>query len=79
MKTMQLPMDLALIRWSVVCRSWYNMAYDAPDLGAFLAGWYCRCSGVSRPADEGMFRNSFRRGWREADQEIEIKSREPIT
>ncbi|RRJ96822.1 hypothetical protein Ga0100231_023945 [Opitutaceae bacterium TAV4] len=75
---MILSLDIALIRWSVVCRQWEGFsAGNAPLLGAFLAGWYCRSIGASMPEDVGQFRESFRVGWREADQQIEIESRKP--
>ncbi len=72
-----LPLDLALIRWAVVCQSWADLAAgSAPLLSAFLAGWCCRCIGASQPADLGQFRDSFRVGWREADQQVEIEARQ---
>lgn len=75
-RAMVLPLDVAMARWSETCASWNAMAAgSAPALGAFLAGWYCRCIGASRPEDEGMFRESFRAGWREADAQIAIESR----
>ena len=73
-----LPLDLALIRWSVKCTALGELAAGAePLLGAFLAGWYCRCIGASLPEDLGQFRDSFRAGWKEADDfiQIEINSR----
>ncbi len=72
-----LPMDLALTRWSVVCTSWGELANGhAPYLPAFLAGWYCRQIGASHPETFGQYNNSFNVGWREADTEIAIASRE---
>lgn len=71
-----LPMDLALARWSVVCESWGELAGGhAPYLPAFLAGWYTRQIGVEMPDDLGTFKDSYRVGWREADQEVAIDSR----
>ena len=70
-----LPFDLALVRWSVVCRSWGELsAGHAPLLTAFLAGWGCRCIGASMPENLGTFRDSFRVGWREADTMIAIET-----
>lgn len=70
-----LPLDLALVRWSVVCTSWGELsAGHAPLLTAFLAGWGCRCIGASMPEDLGTFRDSFRVGWREADTMIAIET-----
>ena len=71
-----LPMDLALTRWAVVCRQWHELSGGStPLLGAFLAGWYCRCIGASMPDELGDFKDSFRRGWIEAEQQIEIEGR----
>lgn len=71
-----LPLELAFIRWSVVHRGWHEIGGDCPLLLAFLAGWSCRCIGASQPADLGTFRDSFRVGWREADEQITIASRQ---
>lgn len=71
-----LPLELALIRWSVVCRQWHEFANDQPLLSAFLAGWCCRSIGASRPEHVGTFRDSFNTGWREADDMVTIKSRQ---
>ena len=72
-----LPLDLALIRWAVVCQSWAELASgSAPLLSAFLAGWCCRCIGASQPSDLGQFRDSFRVGWREAGQQVEMEARQ---
>lgn len=71
-----LPLDLAFIRWSVVHRGWHEIGGDCPLLLAFLAGWSCRCIGASQPIDLGTFRDSFRVGWREADDQIAIASRQ---
>ena len=77
MNALVLPLDLALTRWAVVCQSWGELAHGhAPLLSAFLAGWCCRCIGASQPDDLGQFRDSFRVGWREADQQVEIEARQ---
>lgn len=69
-----LPLELALVRWSVVCQSWQSMsAGHSPLLTAFLAGWGCRCIGIEIPSQYHEFRDSFRAGWREADTEISIQ------
>lgn len=70
---MILPLETALIRWSVVHRQWHELANDMPLLTAFLAGWCCRCIDVSEPENIGVFRDSFRSGWREADTMIAIE------
>lgn len=76
MSSYHLPMDLALIRWSVVCVSWAELSSGhAPHLPAFLAGWYCRQIGASRPENVGDFKDSFNVGWREADTTIAIESK----
>lgn len=71
-----LPLELAFIRWSVVHRRWHEMASDMPLLQAFLAGWCCRCIGTTPPATIGTFRESFLAGWREADDQVIIASRQ---
>lgn len=71
-----LPIDLALIRWSVVHQRWHETANDMPLLQAFLAGWCCRCIGASQPDSVGTFRASFFAGWREADDQVVIASRQ---
>ena len=74
---MVLPLDRALTRWSVACASWSELAAgSAPLLQAYLAGWMCRCCGTSRPQHEGDFRDSFRRGWADAETEIIIAMRQ---
>lgn len=78
-----LPLETALIRWSVVHIKWNELANDIPCLTAFLAGWCCRSIGASMPEEIGGFRDSFRVGWREADTMINIETealdREPET
>lgn len=71
-----LPLELAFIRWSVVHRRWHEMANDMPLLQAFLAGWCCRSIGTTPPATIGTFRESFLAGWREADDQVIIASRQ---
>jgi len=71
-----LPLELAFIRWSVVHRRWHEMANDMPLLQAFLAGWCCRCIGTTPPGTVGTFRESFFAGWREADDQVTIASRQ---
>jgi hypothetical protein len=70
-------LDMALVRWSVVCGSWRELGGDFPDVGAFLAGWFLRVLGAEMPPREKLGRcpDSFRVGWREADTQIVIASR----
>ena len=70
-----LPIELALIRWSVVHRKWHEMGGDCPYLPAFLAGWMCRAIGAEEPSNLPHFRASFRVGWKEANEQAEINSR----
>jgi hypothetical protein len=75
--TLMLPLDLALIRWSVVCEKWEQLANgSAPNLGAFLAGWYMRCVGLPQPEQHHILRDSLRAGWAHANDQIAIKIRE---
>jgi len=69
-------LDLALTRWAVTCTRWGELSNgSAPILGAFLAGWYCRCINTSLPERIGEFPDSFRAGWKQADEQIAIASR----
>lgn len=75
---MRTTLDLALLRWTVVCEQWSNLASGShPQLGAFLAGWYACDMGAVMPtgAELGRFKDSYRRGWHEAEQQIEILER----
>ncbi len=74
-----LPLELAMIRWSVVHRKWHDLANDMPEIQAFLAGWCCRCIGTSEPEELGQFKESFRAGWKEADDQIVIATRQDTT
>lgn len=73
MKSLILPLETALIRWSVVHLRWHDFSSDMPLLTAFLAGWCSRCIGLSEPENVGTFRDSYRAGWNEADTMIEIE------
>jgi len=70
-----LPLELALVRWSVVHRRWHDIGGDCPHLQGFLAGWFCREIGAKPPVEVARFRDSFNCGWREADDQIAIESR----
>ncbi len=73
---MQTTLDLALIRWAVVCRRWHELSSgSAPVLGAFLAGWFLRDAGAQLPTDCGSARDSLRIGYAEADSQIVILQR----
>lgn len=72
-----LSLDLGLIRWSVKCRSWSELAAaHQPELGPFLAGWFLRCMGAMETCELGQFESSFRAGWTEADTMIAIQRRQ---
>lgn len=72
-----LTLDLALIRWSVMCESWGELSSgSAPQLGSFLAGWFTRAMGATKPEKLGQLRDSYMVGWREADSCVNIKRRE---
>ena len=70
-------LDMAMVRWGVVCCSWRELGNSFPDIGAFLAGWFLRVLGAEMPPKEKLGRcpDSFRVGWREADTQIVIASR----
>ena len=74
----ELPLDLALTRWSVVHGSWNALGGPMPVLSAFLAGWCLRCIGAEQPKDVGILRQSFLAGWHEADNQISIMARSHI-
>ena len=69
-------LDLAIIRYSVVCQRWARGCGGCPYLHAFLAGWFCRAIGATEPFDVGQFRDSFRAGWKESDEHQVIAERE---
>lgn len=71
---MKTTLDLALIRWSVVCRQWHDFGGDAPMIGPFLAGWFMRDMKADMPEQLslGTFRDSFRKGWGECDTQLAI-------
>ena len=74
-----LPLDLAMIRWSVVCQSWNELAAgNAPILSVFLTGWGWRAMDLDLPKDLGRFRDSFRVGYREADAQVTINLRQNV-
>lgn len=71
-----LPLESALERWSAASREWLEfVSGHTPILTAFLTGWGWRCMGLEVPKDVGTFRESFRVGWREADEAITIAQR----
>ena len=70
-------LDEALTRWSVVCRTWQDMAAGhQPHLGSFLAGWFARDAGCSIDATRARLQDSVRAGWRECDETIAVKVRQ---
>jgi hypothetical protein len=75
-RPMELPIELALTRWSVVHLRWNEIGGIIPSLTAFLAGWCSRCIGASEPQEIGMFRDSYRAGWKEASEQLVIAGRE---
>ena len=71
-----LPIELALIRWSVVHQRWSDFSSgNMPCVKAFLAGWFCRTIEADEPLDKGQYRDSFRAGWVEASEQIVINNR----
>jgi hypothetical protein len=68
-------LDLAIIRYAVVAIQWRDFSGDVPYLPSFLAGWFCRAIKASEPADLGVFRDSFRAGWKESDAQQVIAER----
>jgi hypothetical protein len=71
-----MTLELALTRWSVVCRQWNELSSGyAPYLPAFLCGWTSRQIGLETPdVSRNGYASSFRIGWKEADEQIEILS-----
>lgn len=75
---MTTTLDLALARYAVVHKQWSDLASgNSPVLGPFLAGWYWRDMGCELPPREQIkdFKDSFGKGWAEADDFVEILSR----
>lgn len=74
---MKTTLDLALTRWSVMCIAWHDQsAGHHPQLGAFLAGWFRRDMGMPLDEPPNWCRDSYRVGYREADNMIKIQQRE---
>ena len=74
---MTVNLELAIIRYSVVCCRWQSLAAGfQPELNAFLAGWCCRVIGADKPENCGMLKESFNAGWEEARAHIVIAERE---
>lgn len=72
---MNTTLDLALARYTIVSKEWSDLAAgNYPILGAFLAGWYWRDMGCELPPPEQIksCRDSFRKGWAEADSFVSI-------
>lgn len=78
---MKTTLDLAMIRWAVVCGEWSETAVGHfPNLGAFLAGWFCRDAGIPIKAADGItFINSWRKGWIECNVQIAIMDQAALT
>jgi|19_taG_2_1085344.scaffolds.fasta_scaffold59180_2 hypothetical protein len=73
-----LTLDLAMVRYSVVCERWGDKIGDAPYLTAFIAGWCCRSVGMPwlSNSEIGAYPASYRAGWAEADDFAKIWHRE---
>jgi hypothetical protein len=74
-----LTLEQAITRYTVVSEKWGALAADnQPYINAFLAGWCSRGIGMSEPSDKacGIYRASFRAGWREADTFANIWQRQ---
>lgn len=73
-----MSLDLALVRWSVVCGLWETRAGNRPDLGAFLAGWFLRRQSENLPENWRFFgqRDSFLAGWSESETFLALEARE---
>ena len=66
-------LDKALTRWAVAFQGWQSVGGAMPVLGAFLAGWFCRDLGGLRDPPKGTsLKDSWKKGWDEADSEIAI-------
>ena len=74
---MDLGMELAMRRYAVVAQFWATLASGNPPIpSAFLAGWYCCVIGMPMPHVRDEFRDSFRAGYREAEDTIAIAERQ---
>lgn len=74
---MVLTLDLAIIRYAVVCERWQKLSTGmVPVFGAFVCGWFGRDMGQSVDVGAGTFRDSWRAGWAEADSAKQIAMRD---
>lgn len=73
-----LPLELALIRWAVVCERWHHIANGFPSLQGFLCGWFCRACGSKPPVEVTLYRDSFNVGWKQAHDQVVIESRKRL-
>jgi hypothetical protein len=71
-------LDAALVRWSVVVRTWQELQGGGqPALGPFLAGWFLRqISNAERAPNAERFESSFRAGWKESEMHLAILLRQ---
>lgn len=69
-----LSLDLAVIRFSVVCENRAENGFEAPYLQAFLAGWFSRAVGIGLPPriECGSNPDSFCAGWSQANEQAGI-------
>lgn len=73
---MNIDLELALIRWAIVSRQWFELSSGAqPYLPAFLCGWHMRQLDIPLPDSMdgcGTHPDSLRAGYRECDNFIKI-------
>jgi len=68
-------LDYAITRFAVASSDWRDIGGGQPYLPAFLAGWFaCVCKVTC--IDGGTHRDSFNRGWKEAESALVIEERE---
>ena len=73
---MEITLELAIIRYAVVCEKWKSISGAYPSLDAFLCGWFMRKLMGDKFIDVKIVqRDSYRSGWNEADTMININER----
>jgi hypothetical protein len=71
---MKTNIELAIIRYAVVCEKWKSIGGTYPILGAFICGWFMRDMNGENFVDvSSQFRDSYRVGWNEADTMLKIE------
>jgi hypothetical protein len=77
-RTIDTTLDRALTAYTVACREAHAFAPGSePLLIPYLAGWGCRDMGMADLDSQqlGVYRKSWRLGWRDCDAHLELEAR----